>query len=179
MQIPDHIDNMTQKTDAIVVLTGGADRLQSSVDLLLNGRAKKLFITGVGGKVKELGDLNLQLPKNYDPNCCIELGYRAEDTFGNAAEAAHWMQHHRYKSLRLVTAAYHMPRSLLEFRNAMPDAEIVPHPIFLNHVRTQEWWRWPGTTLLVLGEYHKYLFARLGHWFLTAYFQTTENPPVE
>jgi uncharacterized SAM-binding protein YcdF (DUF218 family) len=62
-------------------------------------------------------------------------------------------------SLRLVTAAYHMPRSLLEFRRAMPEIEIVPHPVFPKHVKQRNWWRWPGSASLIISEYNKYLVA--------------------
>jgi uncharacterized SAM-binding protein YcdF (DUF218 family) len=54
-----------------------------------------------------------------------------------------------------------MPRSLLEFRRRMPDVKIVPHPVFPDHVKQDEWWRWPGSTHLLVGEYGKYLVARL------------------
>ena len=40
------------------------------------------------------------------------------------------MRQRGYHSLRLVTGGYHMPRSLLEFSEALPEAEVVPHPVF-------------------------------------------------
>ncbi len=174
-QIPAQLIDANAKTDAIVVLTGGMERLQVSVDLLLQKRAKKLLITGVGDNVKNIESLHLMLPKKFDPKCCIELGYRAADTYGNAMESAHWMEEHKFQSLRLVTAAYHMPRSLMEFSAAMPTVKIIPHPVFLEHVRTGEWWRWPGTFWLVISEYNKYLFAMLGHELINTYFQKIEN----
>ena len=68
------------------------------------------------------------------------------------------------RSLRLVTAAYHMPRSLLEFRHAMPEIEIVPHPVFPENFKQRDWWRWPGSASLIVREYSKYLVARLRGW---------------
>ena len=62
-------------------------------------------------------------------------------------------------SLRLVTASYHMPRSRVEFRRAMPTVRLIAHPVFPSNVRIDEWWRWPGTTSLLIGEYSKYLIA--------------------
>ena len=52
-----------------------------------------------------------------------------------------------------------MPRSLLEFRVAMPEVDIVPHPVFPDHVKLDAWWRWPGTAVLIAGEYNKFLVA--------------------
>ncbi len=63
--------------------------------------------------------------------------------------------------MRLVTAAYHMPRSLLEFRYAMPNVLIIPHPVFPSHVKQDRWWAYPGTAMLLMSEYNKLIFA----WF--------------
>jgi len=149
------------RTDAIVVLTGGSERLAVGFDLLREGRARKLFISGVyrGVDVREL--LHMFRQESPDLECCIELGYDADDTEGNAAETARWMQAERFESLRLVTANYHMPRSLVEFRRAMPDVEVVPHPVAPQNVRLDRWYLWPGTAELIVSEYNKFLLAGL------------------
>lgn len=148
-----------QQTDAIVVLTGGSERLAEGLRLLSEGRAKKLFVSGVyrGVEVEELLRLSRDAPENIA--CCIVLGYEADDTRGNARETAVWMAKEDFTSLRLVTSAYHMPRSLLELRRLMPSIEIVPHPVFAEHVRQDDWWNWPGSTNLLLQEYFKYIAA--------------------
>jgi uncharacterized SAM-binding protein YcdF (DUF218 family) len=69
------------------------------------------------------------------------------------------MREQGLRSLRLVTAAYHMPRSLLEFHRVLPGTEIVPHPVFPEHVKQRSWWRWPGSASLFASEYSKYLVA--------------------
>ncbi len=146
-------------TDAIVVLTGGSGRLHEGLDLLASGKGKKLFVSGVyrGVDVAALLRVSQQEPGNLE--CCINLGYQAGNTHGNADETARWMTEQGYKSLRLVTANYHMRRSLLEFRRTMPWADIYPHPIRPNTVAIQEWWRSAGATRLLLSEYAKYLIA--------------------
>ncbi len=152
------------ETDAIVVLTGGSLRLEAGLALLSAGRAKKLFVSGVrrGVDVAELLRVSRQSPKALD--CCIALGYTADNTRGNARETAQWMKAERFSSLRLVTANYHMPRSLLEFRTAMPDIGIIPHPVAPPHVKLDEWWFWPGTATLLAGEYNKALLAGARRW---------------
>jgi len=150
-----------RRTEAIVVLTGGSLRVEQGIKLLSRGLADKLFVSGVaqGVDVKQLLKISREAPEHL--SCCIALGYEADDTAGNARETADWMQAQGYASLRLVTAAYHMPRSLLEFRRTMPEVEILPHPVFPAHVKQEDWWRWPGSTNLLVSEYSKFLIARL------------------
>jgi uncharacterized SAM-binding protein YcdF (DUF218 family) len=146
-------------TDAIVVLTGGSLRLQSGIDLLRQGKGRKLFVSGVNQQV-DLDDL-LGV-SGHAPDwalCCIVLGHQADDTFGNAQETAQWIRGQGFHSLRLVTAWYHMPRSLLEFDRAMPEIDIVAHPVFPDQVKQERWWAWRGTAALLVNEYVKYLGA--------------------
>ena len=152
-------EHRAEPTDAVVVLTGGSLRLQTGVDLMREGKGRELFVSGVNQRV-DLDDLlrvSGDAPKWLA--CCVAIGHEAENTEGNAQETALWMRRRGYRSLRLVTAWYHMPRSLLEFERAMPDVEIVPHPVFPERVKQQRWWAWRGTAALLLGEYGKYLAA--------------------
>ncbi len=148
-----------RQTDAIVVLTGGRGRVHEGLELLAAGRAGKLFISGVyrSVDVRELRRVWRQSQSGLD--CCIDLGYEADSTRGNARETAGWMHKQGLRSLRLVTSAYHMPRSLLEFRRVMPEIEIVPHPVIPENVKQRGWWRWPGSATLIISEYSKYLVA--------------------
>ncbi|OUS12167.1 hypothetical protein A9Q97_06540 [Rhodospirillales bacterium 47_12_T64] len=162
--LPDDVTNDGQIADAIVVLTGGSDRINTGLDLLSQGQGKKLFISGVykGVEVQELLQLSQRAPKNLE--CCVKLGYQADDTRGNAQESKTWVDEQDYSSLRLVTASYHMPRSLLEFRHAMPNITIYPHPVFPEHVKQKDWWLWPGSMTLILSEYVKFLLAQVRNW---------------
>jgi len=160
-ELPDApTDDMTH-TDAIVVLTGGAERLAVGLDLLDRDFADTLFISGVytGVDVGTILALDESAPATLA--CCIELGHSAQHTIGNAEETAAWMAAGGRKSLRLVTAAYHMPRSLYLFRRLMPDIVIVPHPVFPDGVDLASWWyNWDVFSLLA-GEYSKYLVSQV------------------
>jgi len=158
--IPASVPDPERATDAVVVLTGGSERLDEGLKLLAANKARKLFVSGVyrGVEVAALLRVARHAPANLE--CCIVIGHAADSTLGNALETAEWMAAEHYHSLRLVTAAYHMPRSLLEFRHAMPQAAIVPNPVFPARIK-EDWWAWPGTASLILVEYHKYLFALL------------------
>lgn len=158
--IPRQVADAASPTDAVIVLTGGSARLEVGFHLLAQGRAKKLFISGVAREVnvEELIRLHGQ-GRGEELRCCVVIGHTASDTTGNARETAQWMAEEHFSSLRLVTASYHMRRSLLEFRHAMPHVTMIPHPVFPEGFRVGEWWRWPGTLNLVISEYSKFLAA--------------------
>lgn len=160
-RLPEAVSAPDRRTDAIVVLTGGSGRLDQGLRLLQDRHAARLFVSGVypGVDVDEL--LGTASEASPALSCCIEIGYEAHTTRGNAAETARWIAARDIDSLRLVTAAYHMPRSLLEFRYRMPEVTIVPHPVFPEHVKQKAWWRWPGSAHLLIEEYTKYLITRL------------------
>ena len=149
----------SRKADAIVVLTGGRERLPAGIELLQKGMADRLFVTGVhsGVDVAEILDLNSQAPTTLA--CCIDLGHDARHTVGNVRETANWMAAGGRTSMILVTANYHMPRSLVLFHRIMPAIDVIPYPVVSGAVHLNIWWRHPRTLLLLAGEYSKYLVS--------------------
>lgn len=138
------------RTDAIVVPTGGAGRIPRGIALLQAGAAKRMLITGTDPSVRPI---ELAVEHSAPPalfRCCIDLGHEAVDTRSNADETAAWVRARGYKSVRLVTADWHVPRAKLELGNAL-GGEI---EIEGDGVRTN-----PRFTML-LREYHKYLVRR-------------------
>jgi uncharacterized SAM-binding protein YcdF (DUF218 family) len=147
--------------DAIVVLTGTSERLQAGFELLREGRAKRMFITGVaqGTHPRHLAPV-----LGVDPalaGCCVELGREARDTVGNAIETAAWAARHGYDSLVLVTSVYHGPRSLIVFRQAMPRLSIAAHLVVDTREPLGAWWRNFALARVLAGEYTKYAVALL------------------
>ena len=157
--LPAAVEAPERRTDAIVVLTGGSERVAEGLHLLAADRADRLLVSGVHPTVtlEELMALAPDVPLELSSR--VVLGYLAGDTEGNAAEAAEWVKAEGVASLRLVTAAYHMPRSLLEFRRALPEVEILAHPVFPAAVQQEAWWRDGDLASLLVGEYLKYLVA--------------------
>jgi uncharacterized SAM-binding protein YcdF (DUF218 family) len=154
----------TESGDAIVVVTGGEDRISVALGLLRQRVGRRLLISGVNprtskGAIREHTGEDRRLFE-----CCVDIGREASDTVGNAEEARDWAAQRRYRSLIVVTSGYHMPRTLTEFSRAMPRVRLIAHPVISRNVRDQAWWQSPGTLRFLLGEYVKFIAAaaRLG-----------------
>ena len=158
--LPRAVPPASLRTDGIVVLTGGTQRIEAGISVLAAGAARQMLISGVNPASGK--SLVAQAPPESRPwlECCTELGFAAVDTTGNAIEIAEWARRHEVGSLRVVTASFHMPRSLLEIGRLIPNVELVPHPVFPPLVRLDEWWLSPGTADLLAREYTKYLLAQ-------------------
>lgn len=148
-----------QTADGIVALTGGPDRITVAYRLLEQGKAGRLLITGVHPDVTA-ASLKKIVPGDASKfDCCIDIGYMAANTVGNAAETADWVRERNYRSIILVTSTYHLPRAKLELGRAMPGVEIMPFPVFQDTLHLDGWWAYPGTTRLLVSEYTKYLLT--------------------
>ena len=164
--IPIHTPDDIVKSDAIIVLTGGSRRLEVGITLLENDRAALLFVSGVNKKVTRSEMLNLlggrKILKNDKLfNCCIKLGYTAEDTRGNAKESLKWMSDNSLSSIILVTSNYHMQRAYLEFKSQNPNIKITKHPVFNGEFRLLSWLIHSKKFILLFLEYHKLILTNL------------------
>ncbi len=142
--------------DGIVALTGGADRIETALRLLVAGQADLLLVSGVahGAALPELAR-RVEL----DPTTLVTrvtLGRSATSTLGNAGETAAWAQQHDIHSLIVVTAGYHMPRALLELGRALPGVALHPVPVQPPGMRE------PGMLRLLFAEYLRLLGAACG-----------------
>ena len=160
--VPAGVFDTTTRTDAVVVLTGGQDRVATGIRLLDQDLGKRLFISGVYESSMLPEIVNLTELAGRDLSCCIDLGYQAHNTRQNATEVSDWVRLKNYSSIRLVTSSYHMPRALVEVRHALPEALIIPHPVFVEGVDPRHWWSSFATFRLMLSEYSKYLVISLG-----------------
>lgn len=146
--------------EGIVVLTGANsnERIAAAVDLLAERLGQRVLVSGVNPEVsrEELRRASKTVRRLYD--CCVDLGFMAADTVGNARETAEWARARRYESLIIVTSDYHMPRAMLELRAVLRPPMLletwaVPTPA----LKARGWWRSPRAARLMVVEYCKYL----------------------
>ncbi len=145
-------------TDGIVVLTGGAERIQAGLHLLEQGAASRLLVSGVG-RAADFPRLAHRTGVDLGLAPRVTLGHHADSTRGNASETAEWVAAHNIRSLIVVTAGYHMPRALAELRQRLPGITLHPfavQPPGSSALAELSAWR------LLAGEYTKFLVAELG-----------------
>ena len=138
------------KADAVIVPTGGAGRIARGLEVLDQGLARRMLVSGVDREVRpsEFAAEFGVAPERMD--CCVTLGFAAVDTRSNAAETAKWVAQNEVRSLRLVTTDWHMRRAAGELDRALPDHVTV----IRDAVPSQ-----PDLATLFL-EYHKLLASR-------------------
>jgi len=129
------------------------------VGLLEDGYGRRVLVSGVNRAAsrEDIRNVSRAVRRLYD--CCVDLGFNAADTVGNARETADWAQAMRYRNLIVVTSDYHMPRAMLELNAVLRDTGItaqsyaVPTP----SLKSRDWWRSPTAARLMVVEYCKYL----------------------
>ena len=138
------------QTDGIVVLTGGPGRIERGLDLLQRQRARRMLISGVARTVRPV-ELAARYPDRAALfKCCIDLGRESVDTRSNAEEVARWMEKRKFRSVRLVTTDWHMPRARFELSRQLADeAEVIGDAVESNPSFRQ-----------LFTEYNKYLLRR-------------------
>jgi uncharacterized SAM-binding protein YcdF (DUF218 family) len=147
--------------DAIVVLTGGENRVAKAVQLIGAGKGQRLLISGVNDHTST-ASIAVAIDENQALfHCCIDIDRRARNTIGNAIEIARWVKTHHYSSLIVVTGAYHMPRALNELRRALPDTELIADPVLTPGLDLDAWWADPRAARVITFEYTKYLASEL------------------
>jgi uncharacterized SAM-binding protein YcdF (DUF218 family) len=148
------------RADAIVALTGpSAERVNAAIRLLGQDKGQRVLISGVNRDVRRQELRALTPGSNRLFNCCVDLGFEAEDTVGNAQEIAAWADAKGYDSLIVVTSDYHMPRALTEIRAAAPGVELTPYAVETPSLDNSRWWRAAVTARRMTLEYMKYLAA--------------------
>ncbi len=152
LTLPHPLEHNT--TDAIVVPTGGAGRIDRGIALLKAHQAKRMLVTGVAPGVRPI-----DLARTYRTSpalfaCCIDLGGEAVDTRSNAEETANWVRAHRYRTVRLVTSDWHLPRARMELTAALGREVLVLGDGVPSDPRL-------GT---LVNEYNKLILRRIALW---------------
>lgn len=141
-------------TDAAIVLTGGSGRIEHGVEVLREGKAKRLLVAGADPSVTKADIARRLGGEDRLLNCCVDLGSESVDTRSNAEEAGRWLARHRFTSLRLITSDWHMRRARYEFEKVLGSR----YRLVTDAVRTEP------RFLTLFGEYNKYVLRRLAVW---------------
>lgn len=156
--------SLDERAEAIVVLTGGKHRLAEAARLLTERRGERLLISGVNRMTSREDLLHKSGLSSHDFECCVDIGYEAHTTSGNAEETRDWANARKYSRLIIVTSSYHMPRSLTELSRAMPGVTLIPYPVVTRSFSSERWWTHAATARLIFSEYVKFIpsAARFG-----------------
>jgi uncharacterized SAM-binding protein YcdF (DUF218 family) len=147
-----------QPADAIVVLTGPSNaRIIAAMKLLEDGKGGRLLISGVNRKASRADIASVAKAPGQLFDCCVDLGFSAADTIGNARETAAWARAYRFRRLIVVTSDYHMPRAILELKGALPEGQLVAYPVPTEEIDPHRWWKNGESARRMVLEYSKYM----------------------
>jgi uncharacterized SAM-binding protein YcdF (DUF218 family) len=147
---------LDRNADGIVVLTGGASRINDAIELLAAGRGQRLLISGANPTTHSIDILRLNPEFERWIRCCVDFD-RSVNTRGNAIETRRWARSRGFRSLIVVTSSYHMPRAMAEIAHQLPDVTLVPFPVISERRNAEPWWTNGAATRLLVSEYLKYL----------------------
>ena len=121
-----------------------------------------MLITGVGkgiSKVDIASAINANKVQTEILECCVDLDLSATNTQGNAHEAGIWLKKNNSKNSFLVTANYHMPRLILEFKRVNPriNLNIIPVKPDLDPINKMYL---PNNFILISKEYLKFIITK-------------------
>jgi uncharacterized SAM-binding protein YcdF (DUF218 family) len=155
--IPNKEEHYKISTDAIIVLTGSAGRINYGLSMFCLNPDKKILISGVKNKnflasIKKL--CGYDNAKNIKKN--IFLDHQADSTITNAIETKKWVDKHNIKSITVITSDFHIPRAESEFNNIVKDVDIIFMPYQSKKIDVEKWWEL-NTLRILLIEYYKYL----------------------
>ena len=167
-----------ERAQAIVALTGASSaRIAEAMRLLEARKGQRLLISGVNSEATREDIRSVARAPSGLYDCCVDLGFSAADTTGNARETAVWARRYGFKRLIVVTSDYHMPRSLLELKGALGDAQLQGYPVRTEELDSGRWWRAPQSARRMILEYNKYVVILAREAFLSLGPSDSDAPP--
>ena len=156
------------KNTNIVILTGGTNRIKDGFDIInkFDEKSKytiKILVSGTGKGFTKLSLQNMLSP-DFDLKlikCCVELDAISQNTYSNAKQTLKWSTRNNIKEFILITSNYHMPRSILEFKNKMPNIRILTYPIKPRKHEINNWLNSFETFSLIFYEFCKFIISNI------------------
>lgn len=140
----------TPTTQAVSVFTGSTGRIAAGFEILRSGFNGPLFVSGVH-PTATLEDLTDSTTLTDAQKERITLDYSAQNTRDNVRSSNYWLAEKGLGSVTIVTAYYHLPRSLMLWQQHAPHIKAEGYPVFTGKASLFTLWR----------EYNKYLAAAL------------------
>ena len=157
-----------KENQAIVILTGGSNRIYEGLKLSLEANYNKLpiFISGVGKNFSLEKNIEFQKLQKENTNTInlikkINFGDLATTTELNAFETYAWMKFNKINNIILVTSKYHMQRSVIEFERFIDKEQIQPYIVDSNVLANSNLLDFPHSIKLLFTEYIKLITIKL------------------
>ncbi|MBI5419395.1 MAG: YdcF family protein [Deltaproteobacteria bacterium] len=106
--------------DAILVLTGGENRILEGFRAWKEGKGKELYILGAGGGARIERVLPGHSALSAEELRRVHIEGWSENTLENAFSAKTVVKNRGFERIVLITADYHMPRACLALRTVLP-----------------------------------------------------------
>ena len=149
---------LDRNADGIVVLTGGASRINDAIELLAAGRGQRLLISGVNRTTRRR-DRAPESALRALVACCVDFDIRHQHARQRGRDAA-LGEERGFTSLIVVTSGYHMPRAMAELAHQLPGRDADPvsggHREAAGRAVVGE----RATARLIFSEYLKFLVAQ-------------------
>ena len=154
------------RSDAIVVLSGGPDRIDWGIKLYQDGWSPRLVL--VGAALDKSGPSNAAAMRKKAlqagvPDTAIFLEEESTNTLENATLSKRILDSFGAKSIILVTSPYHQRRALETFKNVYDkeSISIINSPSGYSSWNSKEWWAKPTSADLTTSEILKIIWAKL------------------
>ncbi len=178
-EIYDYRDSFTMdrdaaKIDVVLCLAGGKGRIPAAVELWqklksirASGQAPVLFLSGVGLHANEETLIEQGIAKEVVRSMRKEevvFENVSTNTFENAEIFTSFQRQKQWKNVVLVTAGYHMRRSLDILRKTIgTDVNIYSYTVGAENFDRNGWHRDPYAVRVTMIEYIKWLFYRYSY----------------
>ena len=145
------------KADAIVVVSGGDTKARTAeaIKLYKQGYAPVVVLSGAAADKSGPSNAKVMQRQAIDsgvPGEATIIEEHSETTGENAENTMQILKSRGYKSIILVTSAYHQRRALIEFNYYGGGVDVRPHPVAEDSDWNRYWFFTPGGWNLAISE---------------------------